>query len=402
MISLLGDLVHGTLVLSLPMWLYAVAISRKQRKEFIFPIMALLITVLMNSVLVIIGEGSVTAFGTNYPMMVAGEIRYGVYLQELLNWLRNFSVLFLLLWTTNSFQALHRALLICAIAFTLPMMLLVVMRPDLIGMRRTFIDGIVFGGSIWNIGVRAFISCGWLWVCQLQTQSMTLRAKLVYIGAILLTLVTGLAGVSRAFLVGLIMSVLVFLLHIRKNGRLVTGFIVATSIFILVLVILGDYVIQHYLDRFTAINPLEGGNTRTLIWKSYLSNFKEYWHFGVLRGGIHQYGPPPMFYSPHSAPLSWLVRYGLFAMGAYIGLLLILWQLIRKIRLGGNNQGVFLSAWVVAYVSVSFMNETGFETVETFIGMALTMALVNLLLQQPNLLQTKKVDDHESKHYHLS
>lgn len=357
--------------------LYVYALLRYRGNYRLWPFLAIIIIVLLKSIQYAILEGEWSAFLVDYiayPNLKA----VGIYAREMLNWFRVFGVVAMVYMAVEDKKDLNRMLATIAIAFVIPMTAATIKRPDMIGVRMITVGGVAFAGSFWNLAVRIFICVFWLWFCQLKDADK--RDKIIFGIAIALVIFGGTVGISRTFIMGFAVSFAVYILFcIIYKQKLSMPVIIAAIVFIIVLPFM-DFLVQSYQQRFEVIAEGTIANPRFVIWELYLSKINEYWLFGTQKGAWVRYAMElPRLWAPHCTPLSWLIYYGLPGLFVFCALLFGIGKSAVVLAKTGEKKIVpFIFAWLAAYISVAFINETGFTTLETYIGFAMVLATIKV------------------------
>lgn len=257
-----------------------------------------------------------------------------------------------------------------AIAGVLPVLLF----PEMIGDRSILVQGYHFSGGFWNAAVISYMSIGWLTIAVSTIEKSKFKRFFLF-SLFLIMAFGGIAGLSRATLLSVVISFGVYLLFIRKFKMLINITIIGVIIVALTVVFFPELT-QNFSER------MEGGinieeEARTDIWLDYLEDLPDYFLFGAIDGNYTIYSKYGM--GPHSALFNWLVQYGILGLLGYIILIIGLIISIKKI---GNSTSMettaALYAWLTAYVSVAFINQTGFNEMTAFIAFGIIFAWSNI------------------------
>lgn len=242
--------------------------------------------------------------------------------------------------------------------------------PEMIGSRISHINGFTFNGSFWNASVIAYISIGWLLVYLASIESSRLKRNILLLLFIIFVL-GSLAGLSRASLLSFLISLFVYLIasnQFRKYIR-VTVF----------LVIIFFVIINFFPEAFGNFSQrLDGGidieeEGRIKIWKDYIEDIPSYFLIGELEGDYKRYSVTG--HGPHSVFLNWFTQYGILGFIGFIVLLIGVLISIFKVNKNMPRKAAPLYAWLVAYLSVATINETGFMQLGIFGGIGLILAI---------------------------
>lgn len=246
--------------------------------------------------------------------------------------------------------------------------------PEMIGSRSSEVQGYFFNGAFWNSSVISYISVGWLLVSLASIERSRIK-KYFLISFFLLLAFGGIAGLSRATLFSVSVSVCVYLLFAKSLKK-------SMKIILLGIVLLFS-VINLFPDLiFSFGERLEGGidvedEARTKIWIDYLAKLPSYLLFGAIDGDYKKYSVYGM--GPHSTALNWLVQYGLLGLIGFILLVIGLLKSIKEIQKHFSAETTSaLYAWVASYLSVALMNETGFKQLTVFIAFGIILAWGNI------------------------
>ncbi len=377
LLSLISNAISLGLLFTLPFWFYKTC-SIKKLRELLMPLYLLLLIIVLKHIVLIAEYGGLgflsPSFYSSYP-----NFPEGFYIMGLQRWLTIGSLIMWIVYEIDSKAILNKCLKVSAIAFLIPIILMIVCRPDLIGLRLVLVDNVFFGGGFWNIGVRGFLAFGWLWILMYFDKSQSNRK--LFLAAAIISVVSGCFGVSRAIIVSVSMAILFYILFNIKSTRPIKVILTVAICVFAVYLFFGNTFIDAFIDRFKNLNDVSSleEESRFLIWKSYLSNISDYLFFGAPIGSYFRYAIPPKFCSPHSSPMLWLVQYGVFALIAYLSLL---WKIVRNSKLLNKDISHNILLWLITYISITFINESGYFTTETYIGLALVFSTINIYLSE--------------------
>lgn len=261
--------------------------------------------------------------------------------------------------------------------------------PEMIGRRISLIDNFIFVGAFWNSAVISYMSVGWLLIALVTLEKSKLKRGML-IGIFTLLVLGSFAGLSRAALLSIVISVMVYLL-LAKN--LISYF--KTFFLILLFLFIISIYFQDAIDNFE--QRLDGGinleeESRVIIWKDYLQNISDYFFLGEIEGNYRKYSTTG--HSPHSVLLNWFTQFGIFALIGYLALLYGLFKSIKVIREKHSKHiGAILYAWLFAYLSIALVNETGFDQLSVYGGIGILFSWANIV---------KKDNTRTSKKFHSS
>lgn len=242
--------------------------------------------------------------------------------------------------------------------------------PEMIGSRVAVVNGFYFTGAFWNAAVISFISIGWLLIGLSMVETSKSKRLLSYILFFMIVLAS-LAGLSRAALLSLIVSLLVYLIasnRFKKHIKIIT--LIGITIFFLFTFF--PEPIENFQQRLDGgINISEEG--RITIWRDYLENIPDYLLLGELNGNYKKYSATNN--GPHSVLINWIVQFGILALIGYVILIKGILKYINRIReYFSKDTSAALYAWLAGYLSVAMINETGFDDLTVFVGIGLILA----------------------------
>lgn len=242
--------------------------------------------------------------------------------------------------------------------------------PDMIGRRESLVNGYEFSGGFWNPGVIAFLSVGWLLIALSINEKSKLKRIILFCMFILFAL-SGLSGLSRALFLSIVISIVVYLVVANKIKQYLRFILLGATVSVIFLYGFND-IIENLLLRFDGGINIEE-EARVNIWKAYLINIPDFIWFGEITGDYKKY--TQWTFGPHSAPLNWFVQFGLLGL---VGFMMLILGLIKSSRIISKSNikitKAALFAWLFAYVSISFINETGFKDLSLFGGIAIIYA----------------------------
>lgn len=247
--------------------------------------------------------------------------------------------------------------------------------PEMIGSRLSLVDDYVFSGAFWNSAVISYMSVGWLLIALLVNEKSKIKRGLL-LGIFIILILASLAGLSRATLLSVVVSVLVYLLFSKNLVRYIRTIIVLIFISIVITTLFQD-VIDNFERR------LDGGinisdESRVDIWKDYIKDIPDYFILGELENNYKKYSITE--HGPHSVVLNWFTQFGILALVGFFVLLFGLLKYIRKIgKSHSKHVEAVLYAWLAAYLSIALMNETGFKELSIYGGIGIILAWGNII-----------------------
>jgi len=314
--------------------------------------------------------------GVNYA-----EIPVGVYFTQTKKFLLNFLVMSVMALGLRSIKSIKMASLVlgsgCALAIIIPLVFFY----DTIGSREAVYFGIAFAGGIWNSGIIALMSSGWLLIgiaTDIKIPRLIRRAATIMVIVIIFGCI---AGLSRSAILAISVSALFYLAYsrnIKNAGKLLFVF----SFVFAIVILYWPGVIPGYQDRLIHSTGLLKDASRLLIWEEYIKTAHKYFLFGAPINGYIQFsgytGRPP-----HSVILYLLVQFGVFGLGAFLWLLIGLFRSAKNVsRYVSKNQSHILLAWMVCYLTVSMINQTGFMELPLYGAIGIILAWGNVALKQ--------------------
>lgn len=247
--------------------------------------------------------------------------------------------------------------------------------PEMIGQRTSLINNYVFTGAFWNSAVISYISVGWLLIAISIDEKSKIK-KWILMSMFLLLVLAGLAGLSRATLVSLIISVIVYLIMSNKFKEYLKV-IIFTSFLLLVSFVTFQEPIENFGKRFNSEIVIED-ESRINIWNDYIENIPDYFFLGEIEGNHLKYSKTDQ--APHSVLLNWLAQYGILGLLGFGILLIGILKSIQDIKLRHSKQvAAALYAWLAAYLSLGLINETGFSELAVFGGIGIILSWGNII-----------------------
>lgn len=276
----------------------------------------------------------------------------------------------------NTKKQLQKTILASIFGFALTSVIPLVLYPELIGRRVGTVNGINYPGSFWNMPLLSFVSVAWILIALINEQKLSINQKTIGYLIFIIGWASGFAGLSRIFVVLTISSVLFFLVTNRKfkvSFRLVLGMYI---LLLIINIMFPDILrsMQGRLDTLSSANISE--ESRLNIWREFINNKSRYFWWGSITD-YRTLGPVDFYGAPHSSFLNWLVQYGIIGLLGYLYLLSGLMKEIFKTRI--KNRIVFSSllAWLIAYLTLATVNQTGFYEPSIYLGIAFVLSWNN-------------------------
>lgn len=239
-----------------------------------------------------------------------------------------------------------------------------VLYPNMIGIRATFSLNSIFWGGFWNPILISFVSTGWIFIGFI-TKETKFITKFFFSSLFLITWFVSFAGLSRTSLIILPLSLLVYSFSMGKFKNIFNS-LISLSIIGLFIYIFFNTVFTNFLDLLS-VKEL-ANESRFFIWDEYLSFIDEYWLFGTTKY-YRLYSSSGA--GPHSIFLNWFVQYGIIGLLFYLFLLSGIIKSIKKFKSSNRHLYSSLLSWLVTYLILVSINQTGFVTVSLYITMAL-------------------------------
>jgi hypothetical protein len=262
--------------------------------------------------------------------------------------------------------------------FLIPIVFAIILHPEYIGLRESRISGITFSGSVWNIGVMVFGS--FLWLIFSQYNEFTRVNKLISIISVMLFVSSGLFGLSRTLIVMMIASIGYYIIRRSKNKNwvfIVFSVAVTFGLFITIESSLWDEILYRFGDSTAGVS-----NVRLLLWPGYLTNLNEFWIIGAPIGSIYRYYWNITYgarnFLPHSSIINFFVRFGIIAVIGYLSILIQYFFGLSNSSSALKNKRIILQSGCIAYVSLAFINQTGYQESIFWITFGLVFALIKI------------------------
>lgn len=262
----------------------------------------------------------------------------------------------------NSISHLKRVIFALGLGASFSSLIPFLFFPEMMGQRATVINGYIFTGAFWNPSVISYISVGWLLI-SLATIETSKKKKGILITLFLLFISGSLVGLSRATMLSILISVIVYMVVSRSFVKYIKT-ITFVVLSVLILINLFPDAIIGFEQRLSGGVEIED-EARMIIWKDYLEDLPDYFLFGDIHGEYTRYSTTGI--GPHSVILNWLTQFGFLAVIGFLVLIFGMLISIKKIQMAMSIEvAAGLYAWLAAYLSVALVNETGFRQLTVF------------------------------------
>lgn len=354
----------------------------KRANKLYIPIFIIVTMVLVNIFYVIISTGNISIISKSYQMSLAsGTNDYiGFYFSQINTWFGNMAIVLFLVNYVKDREMLIKCIVSSMLVLVIPIILITVMHPSYLGTRESvYNNDTVFGGGLWNIGVIGFGSISWIGLA--VSDNAQKRQRWIIYASVALFVFVGVAGVSRTLILMVVFSTIVFFLFTKKDmtwlGR---SFFIILAV-VLFFVLEPEFILS-VMERFT--DKTSGThNVRILLWKAYLSHFREFWLVGAPEGSVYNYYRDVNYFGenflPHSSLVNFFVRYGVFALCAYVVLLRNSFLKIQKSKEVNPKTKICVLAGGVAYITLAFINQTGYAEPVFYIMFGLYLAFYKIV-----------------------
>lgn len=346
------------------------------------PIILIPLAVIVNIIMVMFQQGSIEVISRNFVIVNAASTNdyTGYYFAAINTWFGNIGLLLFLMYFVNNKRLLKKCIIASLVMFVLPIIFVLLMHPEYIGLRESQVSDMVFGGGIWNIGVCGFGSLAWLAISQLY--DVNKKQKYIILFSILLFSFAGISGLSRTFVLMIFFSLTYFIIFTRKNKTWMKTLFI-TIAFISVFLMFEGSIASQVVGRFNDSATGGTSNVRFALWGNYIKYIDEYFWLGAPVGSVYNYYHDTNLlgkhFLPHSSILNFWIRFGAFAV---LGYLIMIKNAATKLKKRNDvikkYKRVCLQAWVVSYISLSFINQTGFAEIAFYLGFGLIFALINI------------------------
>lgn len=373
------------LVLFIPLTLYVM--SRYKKYRLLHPAIIIPLCVIINIIVVMFETGDISILGRQHILSLASGTNdaKGYYFAQVNTWFCNMSVVLMIAVFARRLETIKKCLISAMSTLFIPAVLMVVIHPEYIGIRQSVVEesNVVFSGGLWNIGVIGIGSLSWLGLALLD--DMTRRQRRFVVIAVALFAFLGIAGLSRTLLLMLILSGCTYFLLAKKDSRLITK-IILISFAVIVIVLVEQGVVDALFSRINDSSTGGTHNIRILLWGAYLSHFKEVWLVGAPYGGVYNYYRDVNLYGayflPHSSVINFFVRYGLLCTLSYLCLIKNAFLSSTRNDPSSINRKACLKAACVAYISLAFINQTGYAESVFYVMFGLLLAYSQLLINE--------------------
>ena len=354
----------------------------KKVNRLYIPIFVIVLTVLGNVFYVILSTGDLSIISRTYHMSAAfGTNDYkGFYFSQINLWFGNAAVVLFLLHYVRNRKMLIKCIVSSMIVLVIPIILIIIMHPSYLGTRESVYNNVVFGGGLWNIGVIGFGSISWIGLA-LSGNARKSQKWIIYISVALFIFV-GIAGISRTLILMVAFSMITFLMFMKKDMNWIGRSILIMVAIALFFVLEPEFilsVIERFSDKTSGTH-----NVRILLWKAYLSHFEEFWLIGAPEGSVYNYYRDVNYFGenflPHSSLVNFFVRYGFFALFAYIILLKNSFLKIQKKKNIDPKIRICILAGGVAYITLAFINQTGYAESVFYVMFGLYLAFYRIIM----------------------
>ncbi|KMK77364.1 hypothetical protein AB990_02440, partial [Alkalihalobacillus pseudalcaliphilus] len=155
------------------------------------------------------------------------------------------------------------------------------------------------------------------------------------------------------------------------------------KIFILVALMGASITVVFPETIESLMQRLDGGvnldnEMRVIIWKAYLSNWYDYILFGELHGDYRKYMSTG--HGPHNVLINWTLHFGILALIGFITIIVgIIITALKAKFIISKSAGAAIFTWLMAYLSVALINETGFDHLSLFAAIGIILSLEKIL-----------------------
>ena len=372
------------LLLYIPLFLHALLHNKKYK--IVNPAILIPLCVLVNILFVYIETGDLTILSRGHFLSVANGTNdeRGYYFSQINTWFGNISVVLMLSIFSTKIETIKKCIISSMVMLFVPSILMMIFHPEFLGMRQSSIEGsdVTFSGGLWNIGVMGIGSISWLGLALYK--DMTRWHKRVVLISVITFAFLGVAGLSRTLIIMLALSACCYFMIAKKDSRLISKVFVIVFAVIIFAVVESD-LISSILLRF---NDSTSGtqNIRFLLWKAYLSHFDEVWLWGAPYGSVYNYYYDVSLigahFLPHSSVINFLIRFGLLCACSYLVLIKRAFFTVRQNKTVSINQIACIRAGCMAYVSLAFINQTGYAEPIFYVMFGLLLAYSQLMSEE--------------------
>lgn len=378
MVTLMG------LLLYIPLFLHVLIHNR--RYKLVNPAIIIPLCVLVNILFVFIETGDLSILSRSHFLSIANGTNdeRGYYFSQINTWFGNISVVLMLNVFTTKIETIKKCIISSMVMLFIPSFLMMIFNPEFLGMRQSSVEGsdVTFSGGLWNIGVMGIGSISWLGIALYK--DMTRRQKRIVLISVITFAFLGIAGLSRTLIMMLALSAGCYFMIARKDERLISKVFLVVCTVAIFAVVESDLISSLFL-RF---NDSTSGtqNIRFLLWKAYLSHFDEVWLLGAPYGSVYNYyydvSLVGAHFLPHSSFINFLVRFGLLCALSYLVLIKRAFFTVRQNKNVSINQVACIRAGCVAYVSLAFINQTGYAEPIFYVMFGLLLAYSQLMREE--------------------
>ena len=365
------------LVLFLPLAIMVLMKFKNVQYRSLWPALLIPACVVANIIYVMCSSGDMEILSRSYRMFAAfgTHDEVGFYFAQINSWFGNMSLVLLLACYIRNKQQIISCILASMIVLIFPILVIICAYPSYLGVRQSsFENDMVFGGGLWNIGVVGFGSISWLALALIPQAKVW--QKLFICFSVFLFIFVGLAGLSRSLILMLVFSFSVYFFFSRKD---------LFWMWKLFIILLGGTAFYFFATNITEallyrFHDASSGtqNIRLQLWQSYLSHYKEVWLIGAPLGSVYNYYRDinlfGNFFLPHSSVINLFIRFGIISVFAYGVLLKKAFFSIHKV---GKARACIISG-AVAYMTLAFINQTGYQESVFYIMFGLLLAYTRL------------------------
>jgi hypothetical protein len=361
---------------------------RQPKYRYLWPALVIPGCVVLNIFYVMITSGDISILSRSYVMAAAigTNDSSGFYFAQINTWFGNMAVVLMLAISIKNVKEVINCIVASMTVMVIPILVIIMMHPSYIGLRASTFENVSFGGGLWNIGVIGFGSLSWLSFALLKHG--TNRQKRFMVFSTILFVFVGIAGLSRTMVLMIVLSVSFYFLKTKKDIHWV-GKVLLVCVMLFFFLFLQSDLLSVLLNRF-GDSTSGTQNIRFKLWAAYLSHYDEYWLVGAPLGSVYNYYYDVNLFGrnflPHSTPLNFLIRYGVFSLFAYL-------NLIRFSFLSGQKYyenstvKICILAGCIAYISLVFINQTGFSESVFYIMFGLLLAFSRIAKEEAILKQ---------------
>lgn len=351
---------------------------KNSRVKSLKPAIIIPICVLINIVYVMLCVGDIEIITRSYLMSAASGTNdhQGYYFAQINTWFGNMSLVLALGLFIRDKKHIVQCSMATIAVLVIPTVLMVIIHPSCLGIRQSSFgeSEVNFGGGLWNIGVMGFGSISWL-ALALQKYATKKQLNFMLFSMVIFVFV-GVAGLSRTLILMVALSSICYFLLAKKDAHWI-GRIFLILLAVGLFCILNTDILLSIISRFTDRSS-GSKNIRFLLWDAYSSHFAEYWLLGAPEGSVYNYyrdvNLSGKYFLPHSAILNFLCRFGIVACLSYLCLIKNAFLSIKRTRENENTR-ICMLAGCVSYITLAFINQTGYAEAVFYIMFGLSIAL---------------------------